>query len=287
MVVDPDGHPVPRCAVAVASRADEVPGVAPTLLGAPIVTTADRRGRFRVVAVPPGRYRLGVTAFERGPGNARTTGADDVPAGSVHGTVVDDEGAPVQAAVRAVPGEMSVPVRIAGCDQGGRFDVGGLDARWGYTLTLCAPGRVPATVDYVSVGRDDLRVVLRRGLTVSGRVTYADGRFAVTGFAAGGVRVTVDLSHGSADRHRRTARSALQPKGPKASLLVLHSTQRGRNPPTEGARGVARTARVAANRRVARRSRALVVHGSEQLACDSGDPCGRWPGCHGNALDTQ
>jgi hypothetical protein len=102
-----------------------------------------------------------------------------------------------------------------------------------YTLTASTPGRVPATLESVRVGSTGLRFVLRRGLSVSGRVVGPDGRpvaglplvalppgsgagmgwdgvqeatsddagrFSVSGFAAGPVRLRVNVSRSDGTR---------------------------------------------------------------------------------------
>jgi len=187
VVVDVDGEPVRSSRVWFVPTAQDVPG-GPVLdrFAGPSCTT-DHRGRFRMVPLADGRYRIGVD-FEQRLGAVETRGGDDVTpgtndlrlvvdtAGEISGRLTGPDGAPVSATIRAHPSEPSRPYRqSASSEQDGRWTATGLDVRYAYDLVFFRPGYLPAYRPGVRVGARDVDVRLERGESVEGRVVHPNG----------------------------------------------------------------------------------------------------------------
>jgi hypothetical protein len=102
------------------------------------------------------------------------------PTQSVGGVVVDAGGQPVVGAMVIPLAGMAQPHerRRAITDRQGRFRLGGMGSQSGTRIVALAVGFAPAVeqLDLRAGGRDDVRIVLRRGRLVHGRVTDLDDR---------------------------------------------------------------------------------------------------------------
>jgi protocatechuate 3,4-dioxygenase beta subunit len=102
------------------------------------------------------------------------------PGGRLSGTVVDEDGAPVAGAEVRTWGFVSMPADAPPhvTDAQGKFRIGGLLAST-YGLRVDAKGFAPGSLDEIAVKLDqevaNLRVALKRGLTITGHVMGSDG----------------------------------------------------------------------------------------------------------------
>ncbi len=240
-----DGTPIPR-ALVWATRRNSVDrsGVIRSVF-AGVSARTDRFGRFCIVGVPDGRYRLGVSDIDGRPVTVAARGAEDAVAGErdlevvvdiageIAGTVVDEDGVPLIATLWATPSGPDTPARQVPSDESGAFRMTGLDARWSYRIIAYRAGRVPVVLDAVRVGTRDHRVVLRTGLAVTGRIEYEDGRpvpripLSVESLGVDGVRGMVS-QEGETDEDGRFRVTGL-PEGPiRVSTSLARSDKRTR-----------------------------------------------------------
>ena len=92
----------------------------------------------------------------------------------VSGVVVDESGAPVRGATVQAAAE-SQWYQPQETDAAGRFALGALREGTKLQLQVSAGGFANATVRGVVAGSDDVRIVLKKGLSVSGRLVNAAG----------------------------------------------------------------------------------------------------------------
>jgi len=154
----------------------------------------DSAGKFNVSGLSPGTYRISVARWggsNQGwvlpPMEPVAAGAKDlrlqVAKGlSVAGVVVDEDGKPLASAwVNAsvvdppAPGESNEP-RGAQSKADGTFEVAGLERGKTYSVQAVMEGRVGAKIENVAVGAKELKLVLVKGLTTTGRVLDASGK---------------------------------------------------------------------------------------------------------------
>jgi carboxypeptidase family protein len=182
-VTDESGRALPSGTILQAVPVDGEPDGAPLPFAA-----VDDQGRFEIGGVSPGGHRLEIAPWtSAGRGRVLTTtdavqaGASGlrlvaVQGGSIAGIVVDESGAPVPgASVRADAAGGAGGSRTVSSGDDGRFEVSGLRSGTVHDITAAASGRVAALAADVAFGRLDLRLVLARGLTASGRVIDSSG----------------------------------------------------------------------------------------------------------------
>lgn len=212
-VAEPRGRPLAGAEIRVVEDGERPEGAPPRLPeGRPADAVTDADGRFRLDDLATEQLlTLEVRLAGYVPAALRgvRTGGEPVrvtlePAGALAGVVVDEEERPVGGArlrLTARGGESDeapeAPAerRYATAGRDGRFEIRGLaGGRW--DLTATAEGYRDAVEEGVEVATGEvpaeLRLVLERGVEVSGRVTGADGepvaaaRIVVSG--AGGAR---------------------------------------------------------------------------------------------------
>jgi uncharacterized GH25 family protein/protocatechuate 3,4-dioxygenase beta subunit len=141
-------------------------------------------GKFKVTGLKPGRYRLQIANWGQ-PSSLRVGSDEPIAAGStgvritltegakISGVVVDEAGSPLAGAqVWASLGNDSHSA-VSGKD--GRFEIGGL-AAGKHTVSANLQGRAPASAQNVAEGTSDVRLVLVKGLSLSGTVLDRDGK---------------------------------------------------------------------------------------------------------------
>jgi protocatechuate 3,4-dioxygenase beta subunit len=193
IVVDREGRPVAEAAVHVQTQETllerggirQERGEASTGADGRFVVTGLSRGPTFVLRVERDGF-ASRTVTEVKPPLAEPLRIVLSPASRLAGSVVDDAGAAVPAARIGTRGEMSLTLLMtslsaafpsATADDDGHFEL--RDAPTGkLTVSVRAAGFLPASLPVeIAPGqsRDDLRVVLRRGSTVAGRVLGPDG----------------------------------------------------------------------------------------------------------------
>jgi len=200
----------------VCSRGNPVPGATVTLrekfdpmivfsgqdgLLTPFTTTADKNGRFRFQAVPC-RGEMIVDAMADGfspclasrvslrAGKATTTEVVLPDAASISGIVLDQDEKPVadisvmalkvdDLLTNVTAGDNKLMERKADTEKDGTFRFDAL-APGSYQISLNEPGFLRATIKGLKLAggesHDDLKLVLDRGLALSGRIVRGDGK---------------------------------------------------------------------------------------------------------------
>jgi hypothetical protein len=154
----------------------------------PVLT--DASGNFTIEKLIPGRYLLQIRATGH---QTVDKGGIDVPEGDggplgielpkgleIAGVCVDEKGAPVTSVsmwltANSRPGEMvSIPNRNMTTDEDGSFRFEGLSPG-AYTINFNSQEYARKEVTDVQAGTTDLRVVLEKGLSITGRVLLPNG----------------------------------------------------------------------------------------------------------------
>jgi protocatechuate 3,4-dioxygenase beta subunit len=233
VLLDPRNQPLAQAYVqARAQQRQEQPSGRGVRFGGGQGAMTDGEGRFRIEGLAPGTYRL--TLQRTQDGQRYLLPADEVPAGTlglrltaregerVAGRVEDESGRPLSGAVVTVHVPQSQSVSAAS-QADGTFVVTGLEPGT-CNVTVHAKGYVRQTVADVGTGTTTVRVVMRPGLSVSGKLvdsadkplasanlslthaseqgvqqsarTDTEGRFAADGLVPGEYQVTVMVREG-------------------------------------------------------------------------------------------
>jgi len=201
VVEDPDGNPVAgaKVGIGVSSWRGQLQHLL-TNSGGWGTTTTDVDGRFRLplprwirsnrgqtltVAAAHREYSVGsvggLAILEKG--ETKELRIELGPSGRVTGRVEFEDGAPVsEVRVMAQPqkskGQAAQDIRqrrVAHTAPDGTFEIVGL-AEGSYRLSVWYPEAKPIESPLVEAGREDVRVVLRRTLAISGYLRHKDGR---------------------------------------------------------------------------------------------------------------
>ena len=245
IVLDREGRPVAAAAVHVQTQETllerggirQERGEASTGADGRFVVTGLSRGPTFVLRVERDGF-ASRTVTEVKPPLAEPLRIALSPASRLAGFVVDDAGAPVPAARIGTRGEITLTLLMTSpstafpsvtADDDGHFEL--RDAPTGkLTVSVRAAGFLPASLPVeIAPGqsRDDLRVVLRRGSTVAGRVLGPDGTPAAE--RRGEPRRTRPQLRqllGCLDAHRRRRR--LYPRRGSSRSPVVHRRAPGR-----------------------------------------------------------
>jgi protocatechuate 3,4-dioxygenase beta subunit len=186
VIVTSEGKPFERCSLAL-QRLDEPADDEPKWPDDLDSEWTDDDATFRILVPPRSRYRVTFASSGRGRDKGVITGGDDVAAGTtelrlvvatglrIGGVVLTPEGTPLDRA--AV--EVRTPdkeVRHARSDDRGRFEVGGIESPVKAEVTVTLDGRIPVRLVDVPADTRDLKVVLRTGLSIAGRLLTKDGK---------------------------------------------------------------------------------------------------------------
>ena len=184
VLVKADGKPVVGVylqAVRVQAEGDE----GGTSYGGPMMAT-DAQGKFRIAGLSPGKYTLQLNDWSGTGTGVRLPSMEPVAAGTkdlrivategqkIAGVVVDETGGAVKGA-RVQVSVQNGSDRSATADAEGRFEVTGLGEEK-VSLTASAAGRAQTRVTNIAPGARDVRVVMPKGLTLSGRMLDAAGK---------------------------------------------------------------------------------------------------------------
>lgn len=147
--------------------------------------STDADGKFTLTGLAPGRYAITIQQWNNPAQNWLLLGGDDVAAGTtgvrltvtegekIAGIVVDEAGSPIAGA--SVNAQANNQWRHAQTGSDGKFEVSGLPASDSVRINVNAPGRIWQQLDKVTPGTRDLRIVLEKGLSVTGRLVDASG----------------------------------------------------------------------------------------------------------------
>ena len=150
------------------------------------VAHTDADGRFTLNSIPPGRLKLLVEAddayaeseelYLRPGGSADDVYVDLAPSGVLHGSVLDDTGAPVDAEITLESSYADQPSHHL-TTRDGTFSIDALPEGY-YSIQISAEGFLLQTIDDVFVTADEPRTIeiaLQRSQGLVGRVIEPDG----------------------------------------------------------------------------------------------------------------